>query len=221
MSKEDHISNLKDSILSSITKDIAHENEIIKSHKERQTKIIEKISNFKQNMNMQILQLEKQITEANVKKSGLEAKKNETIEKGKTEIKNLQTDVESWQAKNAEAHAKSNMTSASQRDELEKLMSDIKSKTDKIAELTIEQAVIKKQHDELSTQKKSKTAFRDKLLQECTAIENSITTENAKDALIAQMQKDHTIKILVEIEALKVKTDELQTQIMTSSGEIK
>ena len=221
MSKEDDISNLKDSILSSITRDIAHENEIIKSHKERQTKIIEKISNFKHNMNMQILQLEKQITEANVKKAGLEAKKNETIEKGKTAIKNLKTDVESWQAKNAEAHAKSNMTSASQRDELGKLMSDIKSKTDKIAELTIEQAVIKKQHDELSTQKKSKTAFRDKLLQECTAIENSITTENTKDALIAKMQKDHTRKILVEIEALKFKTDELQTQIMTSSGEIK
>jgi len=117
MNKEDHISDTKDSILSSITRDIAHENEIIKSHKERQTKIIEKISNFKQNMNMQILQIKKQITETNVKKAGLEAKKNETIEKGKTAIKNLKTDVESWQAKNAEAHAKSNMTSASQHDE--------------------------------------------------------------------------------------------------------
>lgn len=221
MSKEDHISNLKDSILSSIKRDIVHENEIIMKHKERQENIIKNISNFKRNMQSQIFELEKQITEAGQKNSDLTTTifgKSDAFNK---EIKDLENKIADWQTQNAEAQNRNSNNDTASHAELATLLADIKLKTEQISTMTITHDQTNKKFQDLNIQHISCVAARDKLLQECNAIETNIATENKHEEDISRMQTEHNRKICLEIESLKSKTDEMQKEIMTSSITIK
>ena len=221
MSPEDPTIKRKESIIHRIAQDVEHENEIIISHKTRQSKIIEQISNFKQKMKLQIIQLEQQIGEAEQKNINLSKNKCEKYALNVKTIKDLETQITVLQKKNLEAHNRNNDNTAANHAELETLMSNIQVKTENISTMTTKRGERNIFCESLNTKHSSEIAAKEKLVQDCTAIESSIAIEKKNDEDIAKMETEHTRKILLEIEALKVKTDEMQIQLMTSGGVLK
>jgi len=199
-----------------IAKDIQDERKIIEMHKDRQAQILNQISEFKSQMQLQIEKLTQQ-------NESVLASQDKNTKDGQEKSTNLEESIrlliqklsEIRQINQASLLKKEGLIT-NNLDVVEKLKLEIQGKNTKIDEMNKEKNSNNQKNSSIEFELATETGRKVSLKKEIDKIASKIKIETVNNANLINMDKEHKAKILSNIDLLKHTTDEMQQELVKS-----